>query len=102
MRWAIPLLLWSLCAADEEWSQGSVVIASGANPDPLGERRDIVCKDWRGRRGSLQHYGCVVPDLPPRPADGRWECDEFYELAGTRASWPGGVLLIEPEKCRPV
>ena len=47
-------------------------------------------------------YRCVVPDLPPRLAGGLWECDEHYQLAGSRITWPGGVLAVEPEKCSPV
>ena len=75
------------------------------------------CKDHRGRRGEWQQYdhcksgevctlvamyNCVVPDLPPRLAGGLWECDEHYQLAGSRITWPGGVLAVEPEKCSPV
>ena len=51
---------------------------------------------------AYQAYRCVVPDLPPRlVATGLWECDEHYQLAGSRISWPGGVFAVEPEKCSP-
>ena len=75
------------------------------------------CVDHRGRPGALQYYDhcagemsclpvlkhrCVVPDLPPRLADGLWECSEGYQLTGARFSWPGGVFAAEPEACKPV
>jgi hypothetical protein len=108
MQWATLLLLLPLCAAN---GQGSVVLKSGS-------ARDLGCKDWRGRSGTWEFCSnsnrkkevcltneaahCAVPDLPPRLAGGLWECDEHYELAGTRYSWPGGALLVQPEKCKPV
>jgi hypothetical protein len=75
------------------------------------------CMDDRGRPGSIENINacksgqpcllnariaCVLHELPPRPAvGGQWECDEGYGLAGARFSWPGGTLVIEPEKCTP-
>ena len=102
------LLLLSLCAAN-----GCSMIRLASDPED-----QEPCRDERGRLCSWQSYStcdtsqgwchasasyrCVAPDLPPRLVDGRWECDEYYELAGTRSTWPGGVLVVQPEKCRPV
>ena len=116
MQRATLLLLLSLCAAN---GQESVALTSG-DGDDSGDL-DPGCKDWLGRSGAWdpppfhtdcgkggivclasRPARCVIPDLPPRLVGGIWECDEHYELAGTRSSWPGGVLLVQPEKCRPV
>jgi hypothetical protein len=72
------------------------------------------CVDVRGRPGSFERVSncgpiciaentlaCVLHELPPRPVGGLWECDEGYELAGARFSWPGGALVVHPEKCTP-
>ena len=63
------------------------------------------CEDDLGRPGFVRetagHFACVLIDLPPRMESGKWECDEGYELAGARFSWPGGELVVQPEKCTP-
>jgi hypothetical protein len=98
------LLLLATCAASE----------LGLTLEGFGNGE---CTDAKGRRGAMQVYDhcngqslclayiarrCVVPDLPPRLAGGLWECDEHYQLAGSRISWPGGAFAVEPEKCSPV
>jgi len=74
------------------------------------------CVDDRGRPGSYERIdtcrgavscpaslkiACVLHEFPPRAAHGKWECDEGYELAGARHTWPDGALVVQPDKCTP-